>query len=65
MQNPANVTDWNAAFLAGMQGALRAYESILRQKSAAKYSFLDDLLAQRESGRLAATVQTLVRERCK
>jgi TPR repeat protein len=65
LQNPAKVTDWNAAFLAGVQGALRAYESILRQQSSAKYSFLDDLLAQRESGQLAATVQTLVRERCK
>ena len=65
LQNPAKDTNWNAAFLAGVQGALEAYESILRQQPSAKYPFLDELLAQRDSGQLAATVRTLVRERCK
>ena len=65
MENPGKTTDWNAAFLAGVNGALRAYESILKQKPEAKYAFLDDLLQQRENGRLAGTVASMVKERCK
>jgi uncharacterized protein len=65
LQNPAKTTDWNAAFLAGMNGALRAYESILKQKPTVRSAFLDDLLQQRASGGLADTVGRLVRERCK
>jgi TPR repeat protein len=65
LQSSAKVTDWEAAFLAGMQGALRAYESMVRQTPSAKSLFLEDLLAQRESGQLPGTVRTLVRERCK
>ncbi len=48
-----------------MNGALRAYESILKQKPSARSAFLDDLLQQRTSGTLADTVQRLVKERCK
>jgi hypothetical protein len=65
LQSPAKVIDWNAVFLAGMQGALRAYESIVRQMPSARSLFLDDLLAQRESGQLPETVRLLARERCK
>jgi hypothetical protein len=65
LENPGRAKDWDAVFLAGMQGALRTYESIMRQEPSAKSSFLDDLLAQRESGRLPGTVRALVRERCK
>jgi len=65
LQNPAKTTDWNAAFLAGMNGALRAYESILKQKPNVRSAFLDDLLGQRDSSSLAETVLRLVKERCK
>jgi TPR repeat protein len=65
LENPGRAKDWDAVFLAGMQGALRTYESIMRQEPSAKSSFLEDLLAQRESGRLPGTVRALVRERCK
>jgi TPR repeat protein len=65
LENPAKATDWDAAFLAGMQGSLRAYESIVRQAPSAKSSFLEDLLAQDETGRLPARVRALARERCK
>ncbi len=33
LENPGKTTDWNAAFLAGMNGALRAYDSILKQQA--------------------------------
>jgi TPR repeat protein len=65
LQSSAKVTDWDAAFLAGVQGSLRAYESILREAPSARSLFLEDLLAQRETGQLSGTVRTLVRERCK
>ena len=65
LENPAKTTDWNAAFLAGMNGALRAYESILKQKPNARSTFLDNLLQQRASGSLAETTARLVKERCK
>jgi hypothetical protein len=65
LENSAKAADWDAAFLAGIQGALRAYESIMRQTPSAKSLFLEDLLAQRETGRLPGTVRALVRERCK
>ena len=65
LENPGKQTDWNAAFLAGMNGALLAYESILKQKPSANYAFLDDLRQQQDSGRLAATVDRMVQQRCK
>ena len=65
LQNPAKTTDWNAAFLAGMNGALRAYESILKQKPNVRSAFLDDLLQQRDNASLAETVLRFVKERCK
>jgi TPR repeat protein len=64
LENPGKPTDWDAAFLAGMNGALRAYEAILKQEPEAKSAFLDDL-RQQESGRLAGTVRSMVKERCK
>jgi TPR repeat protein len=65
LERPGKTTDWDAAFLAGLKGALRAYESIERKTPSVRSSFLEDLVAQRESGRLPGTVRTLVRERCK
>ena len=65
LENPGKPTDWNAAFLAGMNGALLAYESILKQKPSANYAFLDDLRQQQDNGQLATTVGRMVKERCK
>ena len=65
LENPGKTTDWNAAFLAGINGALRAYDAILKQKPEAKYAFLDDLRQQQDNGRLAGTVASMVKERCK
>ncbi len=65
LENPTRAKDWEAVFLAGMHGALRTYESIMRQEPSAKSAFLEDLIAQRQTGRLPETVRALVRERCK
>jgi len=64
LENPSKSKDWDSSFLAGINGALRAYQSILQKKPLAKSSFLDDLVQQRDSGRLPVTVQALVKERC-
>lgn len=65
LENPAKTTDWQAAFLAGMNGALSAYQSILQAKPSATSPFLDDLHHQRDTGKLAETVRQLVQQRCK
>ena len=65
LQDPAKSTNWDAAFLAGMNGALNVYESILKQKPSDRSTFIDDLLQQRTDGRLPDTVRQLVQQRCK
>jgi hypothetical protein len=65
LQNPSTPTDWNAAFLAGMNGALRACESILKQKPWETSAFLDGLRQQQDNGQLPSTVALLVQQRCK
>jgi TPR repeat protein len=65
LENPGNTTDSQAAFLAGMKGALSAYHSILQAKPSATSRFLDDLLHQRDTGQLADTIRQLVQQRCK
>ena len=65
LEHPVKTVDWNAAFLAGMNGALQVYDSILKQKPAEKSAFLDDLQQRRESRQLESTVTELVQQRCK
>ena len=43
-----------------MNGALRAYESILKQKPSETSAFLDDLRQQRDNGQLPNTMGRLV-----
>jgi len=47
----------------GLQGALRTYESILRQQPTATYRWLDELRQKRDRSDLADTVQQLVIDR--
>ena len=65
LEHPSQPTDWDAAFLAGTEGALDAYAAILKQKSSATYPFLDDLERQRGNQTLSQTVHRLAQERCK
>jgi hypothetical protein len=43
-------------YLAGVEGALRAYEAMIRARPDLRAPLLDDLLAKREAGELAAYV---------
>lgn len=65
LENPAKTTDWEAAFLSGVKGALVAYEAILKQQPSATSPFLDELRQQRDNGGLADTVHKLAQQRCK
>ena len=55
LENPGN-KDENAAQLAGVEGMLRAYETMVKEKSKAKFAGMDELLAERDKGELKALV---------
>ena len=40
LEHPVKTVDWNAAFLAGMNGALQVYDSILKRSSPRNLHFL-------------------------
>jgi len=55
--NPDKAKDDVAVYTAGVEGSLRAYESILKLKPKAKWPFLDDLLEKRTKGELTEYVR--------
>src|SRR5215203_2475019 len=57
--------DHHAQNHAGVAGALRVYEALLKSKPDAKSAFLDDLLAKRDRGELADHIAILAKEKCK
>jgi hypothetical membrane protein len=57
--------DQHAQYHAGVEGALRVYEALLKSRPDAKSAFLDDLLAKRDHGGLAEHVAKLAKEKCK
>ena len=60
IEHPEKVQDENAKCLAGVEVPLRAYESILQKEPKARWPVLDELLAKREKGELAAFVEATV-----
>ena len=54
-----------AQYTAGVEGALRAYESLLKSKPDARSAFLDELLAKRARGELLDHVAKVANEKCK
>jgi len=57
IDHPERADDEAGKQLAGVEGMLRAYDSILREKPRKRIVFLDELLAMREAGTLAAWVR--------
>src|SRR5204862_5297515 len=57
IMNLEKAQDNVAVYTAGVEGALRTYESILKTKPKAKCQFLDDLIDQRNKGELAEHVR--------
>lgn len=65
IENPDRAKDRVAVNLAGVEGALKAYESILKTKPKARWEFLDQLIAKRENGDLRAYVEEIANTKCK
>ncbi len=64
IEHPEKANDRDATLLAGIEGMLRAYESILKAEPKARHEFLDDLLATRDKGNLAAWVAEEAKTKC-
>jgi hypothetical protein len=57
IEHPDKAKDLGAQYVAGIEGALHAYQSILKTKPDATAKELDDLLEKQKKGKLAAFVR--------
>ena len=53
LEHPDHLRNDAGAYLAGVEGALRVYENLVKSAPDAKLAFLDDLVAKRDHGELA------------
>jgi hypothetical protein len=65
IEHPDQAKDDVAVNKAGLEGALRAYEAILKAKPKAKWPFLDELIERREKGTLEEYVREIATTKCK
>ena len=65
LEHPEHLRNDTGAYIAGVEGALRAYESLLKSTPDAKLAFLDELLAKRDRGQLGDHVGELANDKCK
>jgi hypothetical protein len=56
VEHPDQMHVHDAVYLAGLQGSLAVYESILKGAPEARWRFLDDLIDRRNKGSLASYV---------
>lgn len=62
ISHPDQAKDQVAVYTAGVEGALRAYESILKMKPKAKWPFLDELIEKRGKSELTEYVRQATRD---
>jgi len=65
IEHPDKARDEIAQYTAGIEGALRVYEALLKSRPDARSAFLDDLLAKRDRGELVDHVTKVANEKCK
>ena len=65
IEHPDQAKDRVATQLAGVEGALKVYETILATKPKAKSAFYDGLLEKRNKGELRAYVEEATTTKCK
>jgi hypothetical protein len=65
IEHSDQASDQIAVSLAGLEGALKTYEAILKAKPKARSEYIDDLIAKRENGELKAYVQQIAETKCK
>ncbi|MEO8436541.1 MAG: hypothetical protein ABI596_16715 [Pyrinomonadaceae bacterium] len=64
IEHPEQANDRVAVNLAGVEGALKVYEAILKAKPKAQWEFLDSLIAKQAKGELNAYVQDVTQNKC-
>jgi len=64
IEHPDQAKDTNAQIVAGVEGALRAYQSILKAKPDAKSKDLDDLIQKQSQGTLNEYVRDAAGKSC-
>jgi hypothetical protein len=65
LEDPDHLRNDTGAYTAGVEGALHAYEILVKSAPDAKLAFLDDLVAKRDRGELVDHVAKLAGEKCK
>jgi hypothetical membrane protein len=65
LQHPDHLRNDTGAYIAGVEGALRVYETVMKSVPDAKLAFLDDLITKRDRGELADHVAKLAQKKCK
>jgi len=65
IEHQGRARDEIAQYHAGVEGALRVYEALLKSKPDARSAFLDALLAERDHGELVDHIAKLANEKCK
>jgi hypothetical membrane protein len=65
LEHPDHLRNDTGAYIAGVEGALRVYETLMKSVPDAKLAFLDDLVAKHDRGELADHVAKLAKEKCK
>jgi hypothetical protein len=65
IQNPDKKDNLLAQYQAGVEGALRLYENLLKTNPKDKDAYLDDLIQRREAGTLTQFVKERVASSCK
>jgi hypothetical protein len=63
IEHPNN-TDEDAPYIAGVEGALKTYENILKVRPQARWPVLDDLIQKRDKGELAKYVREHADKEC-
>ena len=57
IENPKKKNDQQAVFLAGVDGALKSYEAILKTDPQARWPFVDALIEKRDQGKLGEYIK--------
>ena len=57
IEHPEQASDKVAVYTAGVEGSLRAYQSILKMHPEARWPFLDDLILKQQAGDLPKYVE--------
>jgi len=65
LEHPDHLRNDNGAYIAGVEGALRVYEILMKSVPDAQLAFLDDLIAKRDRVELADHVANVAKEKCK